>query len=198
MGFVITEMKLKLVGLISFLRLQSFSSPEHCKVVVFVLTTDMVEFFHTLFDTTKFTHKDEEGDQFVEDLFGVPLFKLHGNMSQRERTQMFTCFRASSSGILLCTDVAARGLDVPNIQWIVQYDAPTETKEYVHRIGRTARCTGTGKSILFLTPSEKGYVKQLEEVQLQLREVQLDVLFSTLQIPLTSGKRKPPQIRLQE
>lgn len=136
-----------------------------CKILVFVLTTDIVEFLYNLFDNAKFKNTDEDGETFVEEIFGVPIFKLHGNMSQGQRTTMFTKYRASKNGILFCTDVAARGLDVPNITWIVQYDAPTEIKEYVHRIGRTARFTGKGKSIIFLTPSEKEYVSQLEEHQ---------------------------------
>ena len=58
-----------------------------------------------LFECTRFESKDEEGDSFAEEIFGVPLFKLHGNMSQIERTKMFTKYRSSKTGILFCTDV---------------------------------------------------------------------------------------------
>jgi len=198
-SYTLVETKQKLISLVTFLRLQSFSSPDTCKILVFVLTTDIVEFLYSLFQYANFENVDEDGDSFVEEMFGVPLFKLHGNMSQAHRTSMFTRYRASNNGILFCTDVAARGLDVPDIKWIVQYDAPTETKEYVHRIGRTARFTGQGKSIIFLTSSEKGYVRHLAEHQLDVKEIHLESLLNTLQIPNTPGKKRlPPQIRLQD
>ena len=79
-------------------------------MVVFVLTTDMVEFLHALFCKATFTIQDEEEEEaepLVEQLFGVPVFKLHGNMAQRERTDTFIKFRSRSNGILICTDVGS-------------------------------------------------------------------------------------------
>jgi ATP-dependent RNA helicase DDX31/DBP7 len=70
------------------------------------------------------------------------LYKLHGNMLQSERQQTFQGFSASQhdkSAILICTDVAARGLDLPNVTHIIQYDPPCDSRDYIHRIGRTAR-----------------------------------------------------------
>jgi hypothetical protein len=86
------------------------------------------------------------------------LYKLHGEINQHERSRTFKAFCAASTGVLLCTDVAARGLDMPNVDWIIQYDPPTETTEYVHRIGRTARRGRAGSAILMLRPCEAGYV----------------------------------------
>lgn len=95
------------------------------------------------------------------------VFKLHGNMSQVDRAAVFHAFKfgtggaASDKGVLFCTDVAARGLDMPKIDWIVHYDPPTDTTSYVHRIGRTARIGNSGDSILFLAPDELGYASYL-------------------------------------
>ncbi|SCU68430.1 ATP-dependent DEAD/H RNA helicase, putative [Trypanosoma equiperdum] len=98
----------------------------------------------------------------------VNIFKLHGNMSQVDRASVFHAFKhmdssvqPSKKGILFCTDVAARGLDMPNVDWIVHYDPPTDAPCYIHRIGRTARIGNTGDSMLFLMPHEEGYASYL-------------------------------------
>nr|GEX45982.1 DEAD-box ATP-dependent RNA helicase 51 [Tanacetum cinerariifolium] len=69
----------------------------------------------------------------------VDCFDIHGKQKQQKRTSTFFEFIKAEKGILLCTDVAARGLDIPAVDWIVQYDPPDEPKEYIHRVGRTAR-----------------------------------------------------------
>jgi ATP-dependent RNA helicase DDX18/HAS1 len=74
-------------------------------------------------------------------------------------------------GILLCTDVAARGLDIPSVDWIIQYDPPDDTKEYIHRVGRT--CRGQyqkGKALIFILPSEKNYINHLLHSKVILNE----------------------------
>lgn len=64
---------------------------------------------------------------------------------------------------MICTDVAARGLDIPAVDWIVQFDPPDDPRDYIHRVGRTARgAGGKGKSLLFLQPSEIGFLKHLK------------------------------------
>jgi len=64
-------------------------------------------------------------------------------------------------------DVAARGLDVPHVHWIVQYNTPGKPVDYIHRVGRTARIGVTGNSLLFLTPAEVDYVKVLSQHKIQ-------------------------------
>ena len=74
-------------------------------------------------------------------------------------------------GTLLCTDVAARGLDIPNVDWIVQFDPPDDVTEYIHRVGRTCRGAGTtGQALLFLLPSESDYLKYLRAGGVVLNE----------------------------
>eukprot|EP00756_Hemistasia_phaeocysticola_P016626 Hpha_TRINITY_DN15488_c3_g11::TRINITY_DN15488_c3_g11_i2::g.175624::m.175624/K13179/DDX18, HAS1; ATP-dependent RNA helicase DDX18/HAS1 len=86
---------------------------------------------------------------------------LHGKMKHRQRVATFDHFCQSPSGALFATDVAARGLDIPQVEWIIQYDPPTDPTEYLHRVGRTARGGGSGNALLFLTPHEKGFLEFL-------------------------------------
>jgi ATP-dependent RNA helicase DDX31/DBP7 len=97
--------------------------------------------------------------------------KLHGKMVQSERTRHYAAFRQESSGVLFCTDVAARGLDIPNIDWIVQYDPPQEPADYIHRVGRTARAGRSGHALLVLQEQETAYVDLLERKGLSLEEL---------------------------
>jgi len=87
---------------------------------------------------------------------------IHGQKKQASRSTTYYSFCAADKGILLCTDVAARGLDIPKVDWIVQFDPPDEPKEYIHRVGRTARgAEGKGKALLFLMPEELGFLQHL-------------------------------------
>jgi len=67
----------------------------------------------------------------------------------------FDKFSSSKSALLICTDVAARGLDFPSVDWVVQLDCPDDVDTYIHRVGRTARYQAEGKALLFLCPSEE-------------------------------------------
>ncbi|GAU96470.1 hypothetical protein RvY_07909 [Ramazzottius varieornatus] len=101
----------------------------------------------------------------------LPTECIHGRQKQAKRTTTFFQFCNAESGILLCTDVAARGLDIPEVDWIVQYDPPDDPKEYIHRVGRTARGEGgRGQALLILRPEEIGFLKYLKQVRVQLTE----------------------------
>lgn len=93
-----------------------------------------------------------------------------GKQKQQKRTATFFEFINASSGILICTDVAARGLDIPKVDWIIQFDPPDDPRDYIHRVGRTARAGETGKSLLFLLKSELGYLRYLKEAKVPLNE----------------------------
>jgi len=129
----------------------------------------------------------------------IKLLKLHGNMGQKERVNVFQEFRAADSGVLMCTDVAARGLDLPQVDWIVQFTAPISTSDYVHRVGRTARIGAKGSSVLFLLPSESGFVKQLEQEEFSLAEITLDrVLIKLCKSGITSSNSGLPARTMEE
>ncbi|KAK4269280.1 hypothetical protein QN277_022461 [Acacia crassicarpa] len=91
------------------------------------------------------------------------------------RTTTFFNFCKAEKGILLCTDVAARGLDIPDVDWIVQYDPPDEPKEYIHRVGRTARGEGgKGNALLFLIPEELQFLRYLKAAKVPVKEYLFD------------------------
>lgn len=71
---------------------------------------------------------------------------------------------------MICTDVAARGLDIPAVDWIIQFDPPDDPREYIHRVGRTARAGGQGKALLFLLPQELGFLHFLKKAKVPLNE----------------------------
>ncbi|KAF7315225.1 RNA helicase [Mycena indigotica] len=100
----------------------------------------------------------------------IPVLELHGKQKQLKRTNTFFEFKNSSSGILICTDVAARGLDIPEVDWIVQFDPPDDPRDYIHRAGRTARAGKSGKSLLFLLRSELGFLRYLKQAKVPLNE----------------------------
>jgi len=101
----------------------------------------------------------------------VPVTDIHGRQKQQKRTTTFFQFCKDKTGTMLCTDVAARGLDIPEVDWIIQFDPPDDPKEYIHRVGRTARgATGTGRALLFLTPEETGFLRYLKTANVTLNE----------------------------
>ncbi|KAG7099467.1 ATP-dependent RNA helicase [Marasmius oreades] len=100
----------------------------------------------------------------------VPVLALHGKQKQQKRTNTFFEFINAEAGILLSTDVAARGLDIPRVDWIIQYDPPDDPRDYIHRVGRTARAGKVGKSLLFLLESELGFLRYLKEAKVPLNE----------------------------
>jgi ATP-dependent RNA helicase DDX18/HAS1 len=101
----------------------------------------------------------------------VPVKDIHGKQKQQKRTATFFEFCSADEGVLLCTDVAARGLDIPAVDWIVQYDPPDDPREYIHRVGRTARGRdGKGRALLLLQPQERAFLAALAEARVPLNE----------------------------
>ncbi|KAK5121742.1 hypothetical protein LTR85_004617 [Meristemomyces frigidus] len=95
----------------------------------------------------------------------VQLFRLHGSLQQATRTSTLKGFtKCSDPAVLVCTDVASRGLDLPNVDLVIEYDAPFSKEDHLHRVGRTARAGKDGRAMIFLMPgSEEGYVDILKE-----------------------------------
>lgn len=83
-------------------------------------------------------------------------------MDPKRREAVYVKFTSSVGGILLCTDVAARGLDIPDIDFVIQFDPPQDPKAFAHRCGRTARIGRSGRAVVFLTPNEETYIQFLE------------------------------------
>lgn len=92
---------------------------------------------------------------------GFPATSIHGDRTQREREKALEMFRTGRCPILVATAVAARGLDIPNVTHVVNYDLPTDIDDYVHRIGRTGRAGNTGISTAFFNRGNRGVVRDL-------------------------------------
>ena len=89
---------------------------------------------------------------------------LHGDMDQRARTAMLESFRKGQLTLLIASDVAARGLDIPDVSHIINFDVPTHAEDYVHRIGRTGRAGRSGTAITLVAPADAKYVAAIEKL----------------------------------
>jgi ATP-dependent RNA helicase DDX55/SPB4 len=87
----------------------------------------------------------------------IDVLAIHGKMKSK-RQRVFTQFKTMESGLLLCTDVMGRGVDIPTVHWVLQYDPPSNATSFVHRCGRTARIGNEGNALLFLMPNEETYI----------------------------------------
>jgi superfamily II DNA/RNA helicase len=87
---------------------------------------------------------------------------LHGDMNQRQRTRTIAALRKGTIQILIATDVAARGIDIPDISHVINFDFPSSTEDYIHRIGRTGRAGSTGIAFSFVAHRELRAVEQVE------------------------------------
>jgi ATP-dependent RNA helicase DeaD len=94
---------------------------------------------------------------------GVNVAAISGDVAQRERERIIESTRRGAIDVLVATDVAARGLDIPRVSLVVNYDLPTDTDTYVHRIGRTGRAGRSGRAVSLVTPKERGKLRQIEK-----------------------------------
>uniref|UniRef100_A0A8D1ICL8 ATP-dependent RNA helicase n=3 Tax=Sus scrofa TaxID=9823 RepID=A0A8D1ICL8_PIG len=172
--------KLRLVSLAAFILQKCKFEPDQ-KMIVFFSSCELVEFHHSLFLQTLLGGSGALAPGRLPSASPPLTFlRLHGDMEQEERTAVFQEFSRSKAGVLLCTDVAARGLDLPQVTWIVQYTAPSSPAEYVHRIGRTARIGFQGSSLLILAPSEAEYVNSLASHKIKVSEMKMEDILSVL------------------
>lgn len=103
---------------------------------------------------------DELGENLLKR--GFPIETLHGDLSQAQRDRVMRRFRAGQAQILIATDVAARGLDIPDVSHVINYDVPESHETYVHRIGRTGRAGRSGEAITLVSPREFRWLRQVE------------------------------------
>ncbi|XP_055804025.1 DEAD-box ATP-dependent RNA helicase 18 [Solanum dulcamara] len=127
------------------------------KIIIYFMTCACVDYWGTVLPR-------------LSCLKSFSLISLHGKMKQSAREKALASFTALSSGILLCTDVAARGLDIAGVDYIIQYDLPQDDKMFIHRVGRTARLGRQGSAVVFLLPKEEAYVEFLRIKDVFLEE----------------------------
>jgi len=201
---MVVTMKLRLAALAVFLKQRA---EQNEKVLVFFSTCDSVDFHAALLQAVDGFNADPravntEGNAEYKSkidkerspsagMFGAdfPVLKLHGNIDQGTRTRTYARFCRATTGALLCTDVAARGLDLPAVDWILQYDPPTDLADYVHRVGRTARRGARGRACFFLLPSEAGYLRELGRRGVETAPLSLQALLARM---ASARQRKRP------
>eukprot|EP00929_Paragymnodinium_shiwhaense_P062843 TRINITY_DN31394_c0_g1_i1.p1 TRINITY_DN31394_c0_g1~~TRINITY_DN31394_c0_g1_i1.p1 ORF type:complete len:867 (+),score=226.92 TRINITY_DN31394_c0_g1_i1:88-2688(+) len=142
----------KVDTLFSFLR-----SHSQKKTIVFVSACKQVRFLYESFRKLK---------------PGPAIMELHGRQSLTKRMIVFNEFTERERAVaLICTDIAARGVDFPAVDWVVQLDCPESIDSYIHRVGRTARYQSSGHSALFLTPSEEPFVEKMKQARIQIKSI---------------------------
>ena len=99
----------------------------------------------------------------------VKSLALHGDLRQNKRSRILKDFRDDKFRILIATDIASRGLDVPHIEHVINYDLPQVPEDFIHRIGRTARAGSVGEAVSFVTPNDKRMWKSIEKLMENLK-----------------------------
>ncbi|TPX64256.1 hypothetical protein SpCBS45565_g06007 [Spizellomyces sp. 'palustris'] len=130
------------------------------KIIVFVSSCKQVRFIH---------------ETFCKMQPGIILNCLHGKQKQAKRMAIFEQFCRKKAVCLIATDVAARGLDFPAVDWVIQLDCPEDAETYIHRVGRTARYEAAGNALLLLLPSEeKGMLAALEHKKVPISKIRVN------------------------
>lgn len=151
-NYIVTPLPEKLDTLWSFIRANST-----CKILVFLSSGKQVRFVYE-----SFRHLRP----------GIPLMHIHGRQKQSARLEITSRFSAAKNQCLFATDVAARGLDFPAVDWVVQLDCPEDAETYIHRVGRTARFERDGRAVLFLEPcEEEGMLRRLEQKKVPIERI---------------------------
>jgi ATP-dependent RNA helicase RhlE len=151
---------------------QSTAAAEIVQGVVFARTKQKRQVLSKMLADEKmrsvivFARTKHGADRVVRDLErdGFNAAVIHGNKSQNARQKALNEFRAGSVRILVATDIAARGIDVPGISHVVNFDLPDEAESYVHRIGRTGRNGQDGVAVTLVDPSENAKLRQVERI----------------------------------
>nr|CAB3497814.1 unnamed protein product [Digitaria exilis] len=179
-GYCVISSEKRFLVLYAFLK-----KKQNKKIMVFFSSCNSVKFHSELLN-----------------FIGIECLDIHGKQKQQKRTTTFFDFCKAEKGILLCTNVAARGLDIPDVDFIVQYDPPDEPKDYIHRVGRTARGDkGKGSALLFLLPEELKFLIYLKEARVNLTEYEFNQknvpnLQSHLKVAASFCFKNPPKVNL--
>ncbi|WVO17535.1 ATP-dependent RNA helicase DBP4 [Cryptococcus depauperatus] len=128
---------------------------------------------------------------------GLPLMHLHGKQKQPTRLDVFQRYSSSKHALLICTDVAARGLDFPAVDWVIQVDCPEDVDTYIHRVGRTARYDSAGTALTFLCPSEEDGMKaRWDEKVIEVKKIKIkESKMGNLKQSMQNFAFKEPEIK---
>ncbi|CAB3248402.1 unnamed protein product [Arctia plantaginis] len=119
-----------------------------------------------------FVETKKGADQLEEylDSMGYPVTSIHGDRTQREREDALRRFRTGQTPILVATAVAARGLDIPHVRHVINFDLPSDVEEYVHRIGRTGRMGNLGVATSFFNDTNRGLARELIQLLVEAKQ----------------------------
>ena len=136
---------------------------EKAALLAMVLRSDRVE------RALVFSRTKHGADKVVRQLeaAGITASAIHGNKSQAQRERAIAAFKSGEVPVLVATDIAARGIDIPGVSHVVNFDLPDVPEQYVHRIGRTARAGADGIAIAFCAPDERGNLRDIERITRQ-------------------------------
>ncbi|GAA5932305.1 ATP-dependent RNA helicase SPB4 [Sporobolomyces koalae] len=178
-GYVICSAAERMAMLVRILKQEAFATSEDDvpgarKFIVYFATCACVDyFFKVLSALPELTSA------------GFSLHSLHGQQSPNRRSATYTSFTqlpSTTPGILLCTDVAARGLDLPDVDVVIQVDPPVDPRVFGHRVGRTARAGRSGKAVVLLNKGrEEGYVEFLNVRKIPLQRMHYDTSSTSLE-----------------
>lgn len=145
-----------------------------------------------------FTRTKHGADRIVKRLaqVGILAVAIHGNKSQGQRQRALEDYRSGKINTLIATDIAARGIDIPSITHVFNYEIPNVPEQYVHRIGRTARAQRSGIAVAFVDKSEQNYLRDIEKLLKQkLPEMDMPADMTEKLAELKSRKPLPPPER---
>lgn len=134
---------------------------EYDKVDTLLETIPLCEGLKLVFTATK---RGADEIEYLLNEQGLSATVIHGDKTQYERERALNQFRKGQVNTLVATDVAARGLDIPNVKWVIQYDLPSTIDDYVHRIGRTGRCGNEGTALAFVNNNNGNIIGDLLEI----------------------------------
>ncbi|PON94735.1 Helicase [Trema orientale] len=147
---------------------QEFMDPNPVKVVVgsedLAANHDVMQIVEVLDDRSRDARLVALLEKYHESQSGWKVVSIHGNKSQNERTKALSLFKSGTCPLMIATDVAARGLDIPDVEVVINYSFPLTTEDYVHRIGRTGRAGKKGVAHTFFTQQNKGLAGELVNV----------------------------------
>jgi ATP-dependent RNA helicase RhlE len=151
---------------------------------------------HNWFQVLVFTRTKHGANKLAEQLSkaGVPSLAIHGNKSQAARTRALAEFKTADLQVLVATDIAARGIDIDQLPYVVNYDLPNVPEDYVHRIGRTGRAGSTGQAVSLVCVDERGLLRDIE--RFIKREIAVEVIAGFEPDP--NARPQPIQLRSQE
>ncbi|KAJ2982729.1 hypothetical protein NUW58_g6382 [Xylaria curta] len=208
--YLIVPGKLRLVTLIALLKSSFARRGSIMKAIIFISCADSVDFHFDLFRNGSTRSAPPAKSALIDNTVAdaayitspanptVALLKLHGSLPQPVRTATLNSFRTTNDPcVLITTDIASRGLDVPAVDLVVEYDPAFSVDDHTHRIGRTARAGRPGKAVLFIQPGcEEGYIGLLNStassVAPQSYESTLQKgFFSPITLPKTEKETDP-------